>query len=1099
MHPQPRLPLYLCFLFCLLLAPIAGFTQTFHGGISGTVTDTSGAVVPSAAVTALEVDTGVKHQTTTSSAGSYVFQEMPPGNYSLTVTATGFDTSETKGIVVSPGQIFDVPVKLGVASQNATVEVQASSISLDVETTASTATIAPQALQDLPINGRDYTQMVALTPGYSGYSGGQGFDGSLNGARRNQVNWQLDGVDDNDFWHNEPAINEGGAQGLAGTTLPIDAMDSFTVQTLSLPEAGRNAAGTVNVTLRSGTNQIHGSEYYYNRNELFGVKNPFTASKLEVRNYAAGSSLGMPIIKNKLFFFGSFEYDNFVLGNTQLGTEPSHAYQTLALAQLAKYHVPQNSVNTILLQNLWLPTALNGPASPSNYQSPDPTTGYSYNGTVKLDYTLNAKNNLSFHWYSGEGSQTTPGSDQMIWYYSTVPTRASNYALVLNTQLTSRFSNQVLLGVDFFQQGYSDEKTDFNPIGLGFNTGVPNVPGAPNITFAAPTGQLLGSSFDPIGLQAFEYRNGYTGHITDDFTFLTGAHTLRFGGEYRYGYVYEAYQVGTLGTYNYSGQEGLYHLGAGHSWSDDPTITDVNIKTLSDYLAGYMATDSIARGNQARNVTVNSFGLFVQDTYKVKPTATLNYGIRWDYVGALYNNDQNLSIFTAAKGIQFQGVGIGQVYPPSKIDFSPRVGFTYQPSFMKNTVIRGGGGLYFDNPNINVFLSQSVPNGGAIGLQGNPAGASPLFTLSGSHKIVAPGVLYEPLASTPAATCFVDSPCGLYTVNQDFKNAALVNYQLNIQQELSRGIIAQIGYVGNIGRKQILLRDINQAALSPLGSTISTEAQQASRPLYAQYPTYGAINSLDSVGDSNYNALQVTLKIENWHNLSSTAYYVWAHGLDDGTSYREYLPQNSKDIQADYGNSDFDVTNTFRANFNYNIPQIENTPHWLTGGFELHSLLSFYGGNAVSIQSATDQSGTGEGAQRGIQLLANPYAGRNKTLMNYGTAASPSYALYWMNANSFGNAPNGTFDTSGRNQVRGPGFSDVDLGVFKTGHITEKVRLQFRAEMFNLFNHNNYAPFNNTVGSNLGRVTSTIGNYEGQPGIGPGEPFNTQFSAKFLF
>jgi hypothetical protein len=170
---------------------------------------------------------------------------------------------------------------------------------------------------------------------------------------------------------------------------------------------------------------------------------------------------------------------------------------------------------------------------------------------------------------------------------------------------------------------------------------------------------------------------------------------------------------------------------------------------------------------------------------------------------------------------------------------------------LKNTVIRGGGGLYFDNPNINTFLSQSVANGGAIGLQGNPAGASPLFTLNGSHKIVAPGVLYAPLASTPAATCLATSPCGLYTVNQDFKNAALVNYQLNIQKELSRGIIFQVGYVGNIGRKQILLRDINQAALSPLGSNISTAAQQASRPLYAQYPTYGAINSLDSIGNSS--------------------------------------------------------------------------------------------------------------------------------------------------------------------------------------------------------------------------------------------------------
>jgi hypothetical protein len=1091
MHTQPRLPLCFCFLFVLLLTPLAGVTQTFRGGISGTVTDTTGALVPSAPVTLLEMDKGVRHETTTSSAGTYVFEELPLGKYSVTVKAGGFTPTTTEGIIVTAGQIFDVPLKLGVASQNSTVVVEADSLSLDVQTTATTSTLSPQAVQDIPINGRDYTQMVALTPGYSGYAGGQGFDGSLNGARRNQVNWQLDGVDNNDFWHNEPAINEGGSAGIAGTELPIDTIDSFSVQTLSLPEAGRNAAGTVNVTLRSGTNQFHGSDYYYNRNELFGKKNPFSVSKLKVRNFVAGSSFGAPILKNKFFFFGSFEYGAYVLGNTQTGTEPSQAYQTKALAEIAKYGVAENSVNAALLANLWLPSALTGPASSNNYQSPSPTTGHSFNGSVKFDYHLNDKNDFSFHWFSGEGTQTTPAGDQMIWYYSTVPTRAQNYAIVWNNQITSRFSNQVLLGVDYFRQGYGDNNLNFHPISLGFNTGVPSIAGAPNITF-------LSGSFDPIGLTPFEYRNGTTGHVTDAFTWSVGAHQIRFGGEYRHGYVYEQYEVSALGTYNYTGQEGLYHLGAAKSWSDDATA-DTNTKVLADFLAGYMATDTIARGNQAREVSVNSLGLFAQDTFKLSPTANLNYGLRWDYTGALYNNDKDLSVFTVANGIQFQGNGISNVYPPPVVDFSPRAGITYQPSFLGGVLIRAGGGLYFDNPNVNVFLSQSVKNGGAIGLQGNPAGASPLFTLSGAHQIVAPGQLYEPLASTPAATCLATHPCGVYTVNQNFKNAVSANYQFNLQKELSHGIIAQLGYVGNIGRKEILLRDINQASLSPLGSSISTAQKQANRPLYSQYPSYGAINSLDSIGDSNYNALQVTLKTQSWHNLSSSLYYVWAHGLDDGTNYRSALPQDSTNVRADYASSTYDITNTFRANFNYNIPRLNNTPHWLTGGYELHSLLSFYGGSPVSIQSATDNSGTGEGAQRAIQLSTNPYNGANRTLTNYGTAAAPSYALFYLSPTSFGNAPNGTFTTSRRDQVREPGYSDVDLSVFKTGNITEKVRIQIRAEMFNVFNHNNYAPYTATVGSNLGKVTSTIGNYEGIPGIGPGEPFNVQFAGKILF
>src|ERR1700760_2983147 len=250
------------YLLLFLLMPVAvagnGWAQISRGGISGTVTDESGASVAAAKVVALEVDTGVSHQTVSSSAGAYNFADLPLGNYTVSVEATGFEKVRVEHIVVNAGQIFDVPVKVGVQHQDATVIVSADAIALDTASTANTATLSPRTVQDLPLNGRDYTQMIALTPGYTGYSGGQGFNGSLNGARRNQINWQIDGVDNNDFWHNEPAVNEGGVSGLPGTTLPLDTVDTFSVQTQPLPEAGRNPAGTVNLTLRSGTNQFHG-------------------------------------------------------------------------------------------------------------------------------------------------------------------------------------------------------------------------------------------------------------------------------------------------------------------------------------------------------------------------------------------------------------------------------------------------------------------------------------------------------------------------------------------------------------------------------------------------------------------------------------------------------------------------------------------------------------------------------------------------------------------------------------------------------------------------------------------------------------------------
>jgi len=214
--------------------------------------------------------------TVTSGAGTFSFSDVPLGTYSVSVTAPGFALMRIDKVTVNAGQITDLPMKVGVAAQTSTLEVSADSLSLDTVSTATTATLSTQTVSDMPLNGRDYTQMIAQTPGFSGYSGNQGFDGSLNGARRNQINWQIDGVDNNDSWHNEPAANEGGVNGLPGPTLPIDTVESFSVQTQSMPEAGRNPGGTVNVTLRSGTNRIHGSAYYFLRNELFGKKNPFS-------------------------------------------------------------------------------------------------------------------------------------------------------------------------------------------------------------------------------------------------------------------------------------------------------------------------------------------------------------------------------------------------------------------------------------------------------------------------------------------------------------------------------------------------------------------------------------------------------------------------------------------------------------------------------------------------------------------------------------------------------------------------------------------------------------------------------------------------------
>src|SRR5579872_2077502 len=336
----------------VLVAPVVNQAQTFRGGINGVVTDSSGAVVAGASVEASDVATGVSHKTITTSAGEYSFQDLPLGTYKVMVAASGFKSEVISNVPVQAGAIYTLPVKVSIQTAGETVEVSASELTLDTTSTTQVAEVGGQELQDTPLNGRDFTQLIILTPGFS--NSGAGGYGSLNGTRANQINWQIDGIDNNDLWHNIPAVNQGGVSGIAGIVLPIDAVDQFSAQTQAAAESGRNPGGSVNLSLKAGTNSLHGSAYYYNRNEFFGATNPFTAPvKQEVRNYNYGFSAGGPIVRDHLFWFTTYEHQRFTIGVPDQSTQPSQAWQNAAKAQLANFNVPVNPVAVNLLGKLW--------------------------------------------------------------------------------------------------------------------------------------------------------------------------------------------------------------------------------------------------------------------------------------------------------------------------------------------------------------------------------------------------------------------------------------------------------------------------------------------------------------------------------------------------------------------------------------------------------------------------------------------------------------------------------------------------------------------------------------------------------------------------
>ncbi len=1068
------LTVLLALLALVLMHPLA-LAQTFRGGINGTVTDASGANVSGASVTATNVDTQATTTSVSTSSGEFLFQDLPLGTYSILVSASGFDSTKTDKIMVSAGVIYTLPVKLTVASAgtNTIVEVDAAAIALDTTTVTQNTVLDSKEVDNVPLNGRDFTQLVALTPGYSGYSGG-GY-GSMNGTRANQMNWQIDGVDNNDLWHNIPAVNQGGVSGIAGIILPLDAVDQFSTQTQAGPEGGRNPGGTINLTLRSGTNSLHGTAYYFNRNELFGAKSPFSSTKQKVRNYNTGFSVGGPFLKDRLFGFFTFEHQRFVIGESGVATEPSVGWQAqartiLAAKGTAPLPVMQNVLNTLWgANNLAADTV--GVAN--NFHSSDPEFGYSWNGLAKVDYRLTDKDNISVHWFVGQGNQVAPVGSQLLAYYEVAPIHVQNIAIVYNRVLSTHITNQVLAGVNYFNQVFNDNQTNQNVQAQGFITGA-TIPNAPNITI----GSASGSHFDQVGLTPPEGRNDITGHLTDQLSWVKGAHQLRFGGEYRQAQLDEFYKRHVVGSFTFDGSR---TGGTGYA------------NSLADFLAGQSSAASITIGDQERQVFVNTFFFNAGDSWQVNPKLNLNYGVRYDYTGPLHNGNKDMSVFrpalTQSGGLAVQGQQISSLFQQYWTSISPRLGVSY--ALDDKTVLRAGYGWYFDSPNLNPFLDNRPGNQAPNGVQGNPIGPSPVFSVSPNGGKVQITQNAQIFPTTGACTYAVgdptSTPCGVFSVNQNFRPSYNENYSFNLEHSLSPNIIAQIGYVGSQGRHLLSLLDINQALpqAAPTGDQVQT-----SRPFYSLYPTYLNINQIESIGTSNYNSLQSEIRFQNFHGLTAQIIYTWSHNLDEVTAYRGALPQDSTNFKGDYSNSDFDSRNNFTTFVSYALPGASHGPRELSRGWTVGSLINLHGGQPFTVHASGDISGTNEGNDRAVQI-GDPQKGYQ----------GKKPGANWLNPAAFTDPAPGTFGTTRRNGYYGPGYSDVDLSVFKDTRIKERVTIQLRAEMFNLFNRVNFAPPNSnsvSAGGNFS-LNDTIGDYNGAPGIGAGEAFNTQFAAKVIF
>lgn len=552
---------------------------------------------------------------------------------------------------------------------------------------------------------------------------------------------------------------------------------------------------------------------------------------------------------------------------------------------------------------------------------------------------------------------------------------------------------------------------------------------------------------------------------------------FKFGGEYRHSNVNQLYFSSARGTFSFDGSRG--------PWGGSGT----NLSALSDFLIGEPTNSSGAKllqGNAQRVWTLDTEDLWAQDNFRATNKLSLNYGVRYTIPGSIQAAKNDVYGFVPGATPGFQLGLYGNYYT----GIAPRVGFSYSPFDNSSTVIRGSYGIFYDFPAMSSWATGTTTNGGANYAQNNPAGpdAAAIFVQSSVQW----QVNVNPFVGASAPQV------GAFGVNQNFKMPRATVTSLNVEQQISKTTLVTVGYVGTFGQHLEVLYDINQPIASGTSTPNARPYLQTSFPngntTFSGKPLLG-INQLNFAAASNFHSLQATVRQAAWHGVQTTLNYTWSKSMDDVSS--NTTPMNSYNLHQDYGPSTFDNRHLLNGFVYYTVPQLGHFAPRLTKGFQLNAIYTYSSGTPISPQYSTNIDGTGELKNRpNINPLVNPYTG---STIASSTATGRQY--HWLtNATGAFIAPaTGTYGNERRDAYTGPNFRTIDFSLFKHTPVTEKVMSEFRVEIFNITNFNNFAnPGVNPTSSTFGLITNTR-NGAAAPGIGYGEPFNIQFALKLTF
>ncbi len=1106
---------------------IAG-AQTFRGTISGTVTDPSGAIVADAAIQLTNPATGTTINGKSNKSGDYSFPELTPSQYDLTVTAPGFAARKFSGIDVQVTKVVTMDVQLSVGSESTVIDVtaDAASVATDTQSSALVAVIDSKSVQEMPMNGRDFTRMTKFAPGVSALSN------SVNGSRTTSINFQVDGVDNTDAWLGIVASNQGGIASVPGGLIPIEAIDQFSMQAAGDADQGRNAGANSNMVLRSGTNNIHGDVFYFDRNEFFAALNPFqapNARKQLIRNHQGGFTLGGPIWKDHTFLFVAGEIQVAKANTSASDTVLSDAWIAQGTSFLQAFGKTPNQLSLNLYRTLYPANTKALPATIGNFSANGTANYNSYNGIIKLDHHFSDKHSISLRYLGTTGKQTAPTASLYADYFQTAPMHIHNASIVDTYILNSKMLNQLSLGMNYFLQTFNDANQNFNPgtsagLNLGLAQGTIIAAGSPSIIFS---GGGTGTGFDQVGATQPSGRTDVTGDIADSFHWTLGKHSLKFGGEYRRGNVNQLYFSSARGTFTFDGQRGT---DAGNGWSTGSqtpsakataTCATLNIvdcsraTELADFLVGAPTNTGssgarLLQGNAQRVWILNTEDFWASDNFQVSKKLNVSVGLRYTIPGVVNAERNDIYNFIPGTSPSFQLGTYNNYYGAA----APRVGFSYSPRDNDSTVVRGQYGIFYDVPGMVSMVSGSTGNGGANYLQNNPAGPDAAVIYNATNVNWQPNVNPFTTANPPQL--------GIAAVNKNIQMEYASVYSFGVEQQLSKTTLFSLGYVGSNGRHLLVLRDLNQPAANGTSVASARPYTQLTFPnqsiLTGKAPL--GINQLQSGATSNYNSMQVSLRQAAWKGLTGTVNYTWSKSMDTVSS--PTTPSNSYNLKQDYGPSTFDNRNTVTGTIFYNVPQLGHFAPRLTKGWQTNALLTYSSGQPLNPLVSGDRSVTNQLKDRPNVVNSQVYLGGTQLLTStpyVGPTSTGGRTYRFLQANTtnqyFTAGPLGTYGNARRNSLYGPNFRTVDFSLFKHTPVTEKIMTEFRAEIFNIFNFNNFAQptvtgigaptYVNGVATTTGTTSSSWGqttatrNNANSPGIGLGEPFNIQFAFKVSF